>query len=321
MSTQDDDALIDAILKATKAAQSTFFSTRQPSSNTSIRSILRTPTPTPSPLPLRSSEMKVPLKIPVRSTGVKLPLVIKRIPLKNLFKQNAERIDEILTTPLTISEARVVPAVNDVGFTEGKRLETAVLFIDMRGSTSLSQERYKETISKIYKAFFDGVGKVVSWKSGAYIRGFAGDRLMAVFAPGDNACNWAVDAAIIMQTVITKILNPKLKQKYGAVINYGIGIDYGEMMVVRAGIKGGGSNNDLVWAGNTANYASKLADVNGRSGIRITETVYKKLTKHKVSSSGINLWPYKGSAKVGNIDLPYYRDACIYNTTINEVKI
>jgi class 3 adenylate cyclase len=39
--------------------------------------------------------------------------------------------------------------------------------------------------------------------------------------------------------------------------NFGIGIDVGNILVVRAGIKGE-DNSDLVWAGNATNISVKL---------------------------------------------------------------
>ena len=241
--------------------------------------------------------------------------------LEDLFKENGQRIDDILGMNIDLTDARVVPKTEDVGFEEGRQIETAVLFIDMRGSTVLSQDTQRKTISKIYKSFFDSVSKVVSYKTDAHIRGFAGDRLMAVFSPGEDSCNNAVDTAIIMQTVITHILNPKLKEKFNVKIDYGIGIDYGKMMVVRVGIYGGGSNSDLVWSGRTANYASKLADHDGAlgSGIRITNTVFNKLTAHLTSPQGSTLWSKEYTTTIGGETISYHKDESIYKTAIDNI--
>jgi adenylate cyclase len=285
-----------------------------------------TPTPTNGSLPLPLATTLFPLK---RTIAVKpiIPTPKSLFPLKksqsleDLLKECSMRIDSILGMELKVTAAREVPKTEQVAFSEGRLLETAVLFIDMRGSTALSQERYKITISKIYKAFFDVVGKVISWKHGAHIRGFAGDRLMAVFTPGDKSCDSAVDAAIILQTVITKVLNPKLNRKYNATIDFGIGIDYGEMMATRVGIYGGGSNSDLVWSGNAANYASKLADFQGTSAIRITTAAHSKLTSHLKSVSGSDLWPNKYSLDVGSKKIVYYCDEGTYKITADDLKI
>lgn len=262
-----------------------------------------------------------PKPIPYPTLFPALPIISKSISLKDLLKNAGKRIDEILELDLQLSESRIVPKKENVGFSEGKILDSAVLFIDMRGSTSLSQDKYPKTISKIYKAFFDCLGKVISWKIGAHIRGFAGDRLMAVFTPGDESCNIAVDTAIIMQTIITHILNPKIKKRWGAIINYGIGIDFGEMMAVRVGIYGGGSNSDLVWSGNAANYASKLADFEGVNGIRITDSVYSKLTDHKLSESGANLWPNHHYLDLGSKKINYYKDNGLYKVAAEGITI
>jgi len=140
------------------------------------------------------------------------------------------------------------------------------LIIDMRDSSDLSQGRWRTTAAKIYKSFFECAVRCVSDSDGLEVAGFAGDRLLAISKPDNNRSTRAWKGAVLMQSAIQHVLNPRLKSAYGATIRYGIGITNGPLRAVRIGIRG---SNDLVWAGDPVNVASKLADKQGVSGIRI----------------------------------------------------
>ena len=245
----------------------------------------------------------------------------KSLSLESLFKENAKRIDEILDMDLSTSTTSTVPQTVDVAFNEGKILQTAILFIDMRDSTSLSDGHHRVSITKTYKAFFDCIGKIISNKNGAHIRGYAGDKLMAVFSPADDVCNNAVDAAITIQTGIQHILNPRLQKRFGIKLEYGIGVDYGEIMVGRIGIYGGGSNSDLVWSGDATNFASKLSDFDGAygSGIRITTTVFNKLTKHLTYEKGGDIWSEVFNLQTGSKEINYRLNTSAYKSAVENI--
>ncbi len=68
-----------------------------------------------------------------------------------------------------------------------------------------------------------------------------------------------------MMEFVKTILKPKMRRYFlrnkkavDLTLDCGIGIDVGDIFVVRGGVKGG-NNNDLVWVGNPTNYAVKLS--------------------------------------------------------------
>lgn len=181
--------------------------------------------------------------------------------VKDIFKHN------ILTT-----NAYVVPSRNDNALTfpigsdkQGKLLETCVLMIDIRNSTKISRQLKKDKVrlGKIYSAFIYAMASIAD--EYGYVRNIVGDRVMVVFEPKDCFVN-AINCAALMYTVATKILS-----KYVAIDDFkvGIGIDFGEMLVLKTGIRKKHEEQSeyksLVWVGDAANYASKLCDFANKS--------------------------------------------------------
>lgn len=90
------------------------------------------------------------------------------------------------------------------------------------------------------------------------------------------ACIKAVRTAMRMAWCIHEVVEPSLRGYDD--IDCGIGIAYGRLLVVKAGIGGKPHNNDLVWVGRPANLAAKLSD-EGRHPERIwiDEETYNRL--------------------------------------------
>lgn len=102
----------------------------------------------------------------------------------------------------------------------------------------------------------------------------------------EKAVDKAVNAARGLQTVIDFSLNKYLKSNInGKVIECGIGIDYGKVLVTWVGMYGVESDENkedernCVWVGNTTNYASKYSDIASGGEIFISENVYKNLSE------------------------------------------
>lgn len=176
------------------------------------------------------------------------------------------------------TKTKSVPTYEDDGFTferydvkKGKTITTCVLHIDIRKSTQININHPPESVAKLYTAFI----KTMIWiadEHNGFVRNIIGDRLMIVF-PAENCFVNAVACAISMNTVATKIINYHFKHDD---FSCGIGIDYGDMYVLKTGIARQGKERtnykNLVWLGNPANIASKLTDVANKS---INENFYK----------------------------------------------
>ncbi|MBL7839397.1 MAG: adenylate/guanylate cyclase domain-containing protein [Cyclobacteriaceae bacterium] len=187
--------------------------------------------------------------------------------MKAILEQINSDVKDIFNNKIETTGSYVVPSRNDAGLTfkigdvkKGKTIETCVLMVDMRNSTKISKQlsNDKARLGKIYSAFIHAMATIAD--EYGYVRNIIGDRVMVVFDPKDCHVN-ALTCAVLMNTVITRILS-----KYVALDDFkvGIGIDYGEMLVLKTGIRKKHEEQseykNLVWVGDTANIASKLTD-------------------------------------------------------------
>jgi class 3 adenylate cyclase len=142
------------------------------------------------------------------------------------------------------------------------------------------------TVARILKAFLKEMAQVARHYD-AFIRGFAGDRLMVVTEMEDRAATKALEIGISMRDVVRRVLNPLLAQRLGRNLAVGIGIDFGTMLAVKVGMQRTLEHSDLVWVGTPANTASKLTDQARPSEILISEEAYIRIDQALYSP---NLW-------------------------------
>lgn len=188
-------------------------------------------------------------------------------------------IRNIFLTRWQTREGRVVPEPENVALgNDAVTLEATVLYADLVGSTRLVDERTPSLAAEVYKTFLAASCRVIREQGGA-ITSFDGDRVMAVFI-GDNKNSNAATAALKINHVVTKLINPELSAIYkenAYSVQHVIGIDTSTLFVARTGIR---NANDLVWVGRAANYAAKLCDL--RNPLRatwITEAVFTRLNE------------------------------------------
>jgi adenylate cyclase len=173
-----------------------------------------------------------------------------------------------------IIQGRMVPSADEVLFGRyGKEVELAMLFIDVKESTKIVDAFRLKTAARMYQSFLRAV-TLIARKNNGEVRSFNGDGVLVTFY-GDSKCDNAVRSALQMMNFVNSILKPKLKtyfqnnkQAQNLIFDCGIGIDVGNVFVVKGGAKGD-NNNDLVWVGNPTNYSVKLS---AQSKVQITDT-------------------------------------------------
>lgn len=199
-----------------------------------------------------------------------------------------QAIDEIFDINFTIDSGTVVPTVDDLTFDNVARdILATILFIDIKGSTHIVEAIQRETAAKMYKAFLKGVTSIARTNDGD-IRSFNGDGILVVFVGLDKANN-AVRAAMEMkyffQEILTRKINsyrPQNTQLRNIQFDFGIGIDQGNILVIKAGARGE-NNRDLVWVGKVTNRAAKLSErSNQQNHIYITQAVYGNITDNNL---------------------------------------
>lgn len=186
--------------------------------------------------------------------------------IKELINNVLSEINNIKKTPLDFTHTSNVPCIDDreLTFEQGKTkggecIETCVLYVDIRDSVKLNEEKQTRTMAKIYSAFAKCV-LMAAREEGGYVRNIVGDRVMIVF-PEESCCTKALCCAITINHIST-LIN---RQFDNLEFRCGIGIDYGRMNVIKVGLPRQGDEKDenraLVWVGYPANYASRLTDV------------------------------------------------------------
>lgn len=202
--------------------------------------------------------------------------------LRESIKQETEALVSDNFVPI-VADTKVVPSIDDSDITYPnlvtnvqwvKRLESCVMYVDLRESTRISSEHADYEIAAIYSAYVRAMTRCANHYSGK-VRNIIGDRVMVVF-DRENCFRNAIDTAVLMHSVSKYLLDECIGFE---TIRCGIGIDFGEMLVTKTGIIKQGventSNKSLVWLGRPANVASKLTDVankipdSGMSKVRV----------------------------------------------------
>lgn len=151
----------------------------------------------------------------------------------------------------------------------------------------------KQTSGKIHKAFLTIASRVVL-ENGGEIRSFNGDGLLAFWpAYYKNQISTAVKCAMSTKWLLDIKLSP-LFEKYEK-LDFGIGIDWSEVYILRAGIPRNTNNNDLVFIGKCVNFATAMANqAKGPHHVEISSDVYNNLEDDWIyrNSNGkeVNMW-------------------------------
>ncbi|MBC8630725.1 adenylate/guanylate cyclase domain-containing protein [[Eubacterium] tenue] len=187
-------------------------------------------------------------------------------------------------------------------------INCAILFIDIRKSTDLSDASHAKSMVKIYRSFMRMCVECVR-KNGGVTRQFLGDRIMGVFMDekdeNGNVSVSSVDKAIYcarsMQTVLDFSLNKHIRKNINnKIIECGIGISYGKVLVTQVGMKGvehddeKENEKDVVWVGKITNHASKYSDLTKSGEVFISKDTYNKISSN-LKTDGI--WKFATRSK------------------------
>lgn len=192
---------------------------------------------------------------------------------------------------------QVVPKTEDIALgNHAVDLDAVVLYADLKGSTDLVRG-YKDWFSaEVYKNYLYSVSKIIRANKGA-ITAFDGDRVMGLYI-GNDRYGQAAKTGLQINWTVRNILQPAMDGRYTKntyKLEQKVGISSSSTMVARTGIRG---KNDLVWVGNAANFAAKLAALHEGHSTYITENIYDSLPKYAKygGKDSINMWNDLGSS-------------------------
>ena len=157
----------------------------------------------------------------------------------------------------------------------GVEQEVCVLFSDIRGFTSMSENLEASKVVTLLNRFFDKMIDVV-FKYNGTLDKIIGDELMVLYgAPlkkTDDIFN-AVNTAKEMFVTLEKF-NKKMKEDGFPELNIGIGINYGKVI---CGNIGSEQQMNYTVIGDTVNLASRLCSAAKPGEIIISDSVYNSL--------------------------------------------
>lgn len=176
----------------------------------------------------------------------------------------------------------------------GEKRHIAVLFVDIRGFTTMSEVLKPEEVVEILNEYLSLTTASIFNNSGTLDK-FVGDATMAVFnAPLDldDYIYKAVKAAWDMK-VGSAPLAKKLEERFGRSVAFGIGVNCGDAVVGNIGCD---VRMDYTAIGDTVNTAARLESNAKRGQILISQQVYDNV-KDRVEVTPIGEIPLKGKAQ------------------------
>ncbi|MGO6685510.1 adenylate/guanylate cyclase domain-containing protein [Rhizobium leguminosarum] len=163
---------------------------------------------------------------------------------------------DVAVAPLLVPAIEAALPANSQETSPGREREIAVLFVDIRHFTTLTETRLPFDVVFLLNRYFAIIGKAVE-QSGGRLDKFIGDGAMALFglntAP-EEACRQALNAAAAIVAEIEK-LAAELADELALPLRIAIGIHTGPAVV---GTMGYGRVRSMTAIGDTVNVASRL---------------------------------------------------------------
>ncbi len=205
--------------------------------------------------------------IPAVPSPLGIVLVYSGITVDNYVNERRERIRVRSTFGKYVSPDVMEEILKDrkglaLG---GNRRHITVLFSDIRGFTSISEQIEPKQVITLLSDYLGQVTNIV-FKHGGTVDKFIGDTVMAIFgAPNsyeDDAFR-AVGAGLDM-IKLAESLSPKWSKLIGSSLKIGVGINTGDAVV---GSIGSEVRSDFTAIGDTVNLASRLEALTKELGV------------------------------------------------------
>ena len=193
----------------------------------------------------------------------------------------------------------------------GEKRDIAVMFVDIRGFTPLSEGLEPEKVVEILNEYLAHTTQCI-FNHGGTLDKFVGDATMAVFnAPFDQE-DYIFEAVATAWDIASgaEKLGEQIEKEHGKRINFGVGVNCGPAVVGNIGCN---FRMDYTAIGDTVNTAARL-EANAKGGqVLISEKVFKAL-EGRISAESIGAIPLKGKSE----KLEVYEVTSIYTKPTQE---
>lgn len=225
---------------------------------------------------------------PIRNTNVTLK------DLYSIILQTRERINRTIKK-FEFDDA-IMPSEDFLKRYLNTKMNMIVLYVDIVGSTRLSQKLEPSKLATLIKVFAQEMSYLISAYNG-YILKYAGDCVIAFFPILNKSTSIiskdVVNCARAMVNIVRYAMNPVLLNNGYPSLKIKIGIDLGENQIISIG-----KNLDII--GYTMSITSKIAEFANAWKIIIGKWVYDTLDDDmknlfKEMNISKNIWNYKDS--------------------------
>ena len=176
----------------------------------------------------------------------------------------------------------------------GENRNIAVLFVDIRGFTPLSESLEPEQVVDILNSYLALTTSCI-FRHGGTLDKFIGDATMAVFnAPFDTE-DYVYKALLAAWDIVQggNKIEEKFVERYGKHVGFGVGVNCGPAVVGNIGCD---FRMDYTAIGDTVNTAARLEANAPRGTVYISDTVYEQV-KDRVTVDEVGEIPLKGKSK------------------------
>lgn len=193
---------------------------------------------------------------------------------------SAQRIDNILNIDNSkFEESKSIPDRSKLTYENGYYVNVGAIFIDVRQSSTLTDEHKRPKLAKLYRSYISEVVAILNSYEDCKEINIVGDCVSGIFEGQYQSQIQCMANASAQINSLIKILNYKLIKKSIVEVSIGIGLDYGRALMIQAGYSGSGIN-DVVWMGDVVNSASNLCNRANKDKTRVilmSESVYCNL--------------------------------------------
>ena len=190
--------------------------------------------------------------------------------------------------------AELLKEGSDAAALGGKLCDIAVLFVDIRGFTTMSEILEPEEVVQILNRYLTLTSTCI-FDNGGTLDKFVGDCTMAFWGaplPQEDSIYKAVKTAFDM-IERSSALQKELEEKFGRTVSFGVGVHYGPAVV---GNIGAPNRMDYTAIGDTVNTAARL-EANAPGGcIYVSHAVAEALEGRVRFASLGDTVPLKGKA-------------------------
>jgi class 3 adenylate cyclase len=126
------------------------------------------------------------------------------------------------------------PKYQGLSFEATAEAEAVVMFLDIRGFTSLSLELDNEELARILQKLTRASVRAIK-QFGGYVGEFTGDGVMAYFDSLDGPFA-ALQTASFLMAGVREVVNPALKRDGDTGVKVAVGMEYGTVLWTRIGV-------------------------------------------------------------------------------------